>query len=159
MCRKQFKFLLGKKWCRGCGHAVCRECLTDVILCKNEIESAARVPFTRELFCQFCLFHRLAHWTAVYDESTADLPSGRFTIFSDEPSNYESARSFISSSNELLINLDAGCSKDESLPSLSIMEAEGIDDEDQGRTPKHHSIKPPLQPKGGATTDSIENEL
>lgn len=61
VCRKRFKWTRGKKWCRGCGHAVCRDCVTDVIHYNDKITSAFRLPYTHEQFCSLCRFHMREH--------------------------------------------------------------------------------------------------
>lgn len=55
-CDKRFKVTRGKKWCCGCGLAVCRKCVKKVILCDEKPQaSVERLPFVKEKFCLPCL--------------------------------------------------------------------------------------------------------
>lgn len=55
VCRKKFGVTRFRKWCRACGHAICKGCSTKVILFKDQLQIAARMPFVRERFCLRCL--------------------------------------------------------------------------------------------------------
>lgn len=56
-CNKKFKMTRRKKWCRGCGHAVCRDCVMKVVMYKDEVETSSRLPYVRERFCLTCLIY------------------------------------------------------------------------------------------------------
>lgn len=55
VCRKKFGVTRFRKWCRACGHAICKGCSTKVILFKDQLQIASRMPFVRERFCLRCL--------------------------------------------------------------------------------------------------------
>lgn len=55
VCRKKFGVTRFRKWCRACGHAICKGCSTKVILFKNQLQIASRMPFVRERFCLRCV--------------------------------------------------------------------------------------------------------
>lgn len=84
VCSKKFTLMRGKKWCRGCGHAVCRDCVADVIMYTNEIASASRLIFTRQKFCRLCLFHMREHF---YHESVVYQPSHQLSLELEEGNN------------------------------------------------------------------------
>lgn len=77
VCSKTFKSTRGKKWCRGCGHEVCRDCVAGVIMYKSEIVSAPRLLFSRERFCRVCLFHMREHFN---HKSVVDQPSHQLSL-------------------------------------------------------------------------------
>lgn len=55
-CDKRFKVTRGRKWCCGCGLAVCRKCVKKVVLCDEKPKSSGqRLPFVKEKFCLPCL--------------------------------------------------------------------------------------------------------
>lgn len=78
VCKKRFGFTRRKKWCRACGHTVCRACVIKLILLKPGVELASRLPFVSERFCLNCILYaremRFRH-----DLSASDNSSLRFS--------------------------------------------------------------------------------
>lgn len=57
VCHKTFGLRRRKKWCGGCGHAVCRGCKMTIALVKEGSELSPRMPTVRARFCLHCLLY------------------------------------------------------------------------------------------------------
>lgn len=57
VCHKNFGMRRRKKWCGGCGHAVCRGCKMTIALLKEGSEVSPRMPTVRARFCLHCLLY------------------------------------------------------------------------------------------------------
>lgn len=133
VCNKKFKLTRGMKWCRGCGHAVCRDCAAEIIMLEGGVISASRLPSVRERFCSLCLFQvRERRMLSVDRESEKERPSVQFSIGSDEVNKFELSRITAAvNSIDGLFDRRARHSLDESLLSMSMLKADDKNEEDE----------------------------
>lgn len=59
VCHSGFGMLRMRKWCQGCGHAICRNCTTKVALLKDGVLLGPCIPTVKARFCLRCLLHLL----------------------------------------------------------------------------------------------------
>lgn len=57
VCRKSFGITRHRNWCRGCGHAVCRNCNMKIALLQDGVQLGPRLPVVLAQFCMRCLLH------------------------------------------------------------------------------------------------------
>lgn len=57
VCRKGFNVMRRRKWCGGCGHAICRNCTMKIAMLKRGVLLASRLPVAHARFCLRCLLH------------------------------------------------------------------------------------------------------
>lgn len=57
VCHKTFGLTRHRNWCRGCGHAVCRNCNMKIALLRKGVQLGPRLPIVLARFCMRCLLY------------------------------------------------------------------------------------------------------
>lgn len=58
VCHKSFGYMIRRrKWCQGCGHAMCRNCNMEIALLKDGVQLGPRLLVVLARFCLRCLLH------------------------------------------------------------------------------------------------------